>query len=281
MSRWMALSAGLILVFGAGCRMAGRDFERRTLPPGTPAVETVLADLAANEAGIQNFRGPCSFTLESPKLAATQVLQKSTVYFRRPTDLCVVGRKYGSTVVRLTCVGPEFLVEIPPENEYYYRLEGERVESVDFSVSPADIAHEMFMPETWGTLDAGCARVSDFDPASQRITLEILDARKKNVLRVVTVSGPPWVVVRNERYDADERLIAVTESGDYRDIDGVYMPTWVEAMFPLENTRMRLDFRQIRPNTEIEAAYFDIAGRARELGIILDRSTSEAQHGTY
>ena len=44
----------------------------------------------------------------------------------------------GSTVVRLTAVGSEFLMEFPTEKEYYYRFEGEQVAAVEFSVSPVD-----------------------------------------------------------------------------------------------------------------------------------------------
>lgn len=271
----------LLVLAGAGCRHLGAELERGPLPPGAPGAEEILSDLAANDAALENFRGPCSVTLESPKLAATQVLQQSSVYYRRPSDLHVVGRKYGSTVMRLTCAGKEFLIEFPTEDEYYYRLEGEFVGAVDFSVSPADIAREMFFPEPWATMPPGRLIVTGFDDAAQTAAVELLDAERNFVYRRLQLQGRPWVVVQDERFDLEGRVVAVTRLRDYRVIDGIHLPAWVEAVFPLEETSMKLEFRQLKPNTTIEDKYFDIDARASELQIVLDKSTAAPQQGKY
>lgn len=280
MFRRAALLALLVLV-GAGCRHLGSALDRGPVPEGAPGAGEILADLAANDAALNNFRGPCSVTLESPKLAATQVLQQSSVYYRRPSDLHVAGRKYGSTVMRLTCAGKEFLIEFPTEDEYYYRLEGEFVGAVDFSVSPADIAREMFFPEPWATLPPERLLITGYDDTAKTATVEVLDANHNYVYRRMLLQGRPWVVVQNERFDLQGRVVAITRLGDYRVIDGVYLPASVEAVFPLEQTSMRLEFRQLKPNTPIEDKYFDIDGRAGELRIRLDKSTGAPQQGKY
>lgn len=271
----------LFVLAGAGCSHLGTELERTPLPEGAPCADEILGDLAANDAALNNFRGPCSVTLESPKLAATQVLQQSSVYYRRPSDLHVVGRKYGSTVMRLTCVGKEFLIEFPTEDEYYYRLEGEFVGAVDFSVSPADIAREMFFPEPWATLPPERLLVTAYDAPAQRATVEVLDEGREYVYRRMLLQGRPWVVVQDERFDLQGRVVAVTKLRDYRAIDGIYLPAWVEAVFPMEQTSMRLEFRQLKPNTMIENKYFDIDSRASELQIVLDKSTNAPQRGKY
>ncbi len=279
MKRLIALAILPMIV--AACQRPGKELVRAPLPPGAPDAAVILADLAAHDAAVQSFRGPCSVTLESPDLAGKQVLHKSSVYFLRPDKLHVTGRKYGSTVMRLTSVGGEFLIEFPSEKEYYYRFEGERVESVAFSVSPSDIAREMFFPEPWATLDGAQTRLSTYDAASQSARFEVFEADGRHIRRVVTVQGPPWVLVRNERLDHAGRAVSVTTLSDYRRFDGVYMPTTVEAVFPLDATSMTLSFREIRTNTPIEDAWFDIDARARELRILLDKTADRPQQGKY
>jgi len=270
-----------LVAAAAGCQRLGRELAPAPLPPGAPSLAAILDGLAANDAAIQSFRGPCSVTLESPDLAVKQVLHKSSVYFRRPESLHVVGRKYGSTVMRLTSVGREFLIEFPSEKKYYYRLEGERLETVEFSVSPSDIAREMFFPEPWDTLDLERVRLVAYEERDQTARLELLEADGKHVRRVVTVQGPPWVIVRSEHVDRRGRTLSVTTLRDYRQFDGVNLPATVEAVFPLEKTSMTLAFRELKPNTDIEDQYFDINARARELGIVLDRTSAAPQQGTY
>lgn len=270
-----------MIIVIAGCQRLGKELARAPLPPGAPDVSSILADLAANDAAVQSFRGPCSVTLESPDLAGKQVLHKSSVYFRRPESLHVVGRKYGSTVMRLTSAGSEFLIEFPAEKEYYYRLEGEHIESVSFSVSPSDIAREMFFPEPWASLDVERMRLAGYDEQEQIARLELLEPDGKHVQRLLTVQGPPWVIIRSERLDQRGRVISVTTLQDYRRFEDVNFPTTVEAVFPLEETAMTLTFRDLKPNAPIEDDFFDIDARARELGIVLDRTSDAPQQGKY
>ena len=182
--------------------------------------------------------------------------------------------------MRLTCAGKEFLLELPTEDTFYYSLEGERVSAVDFSVSPSDIAREMFLPEDWGKIPEKRVQLTAYDEAAQLATLEIHDDAGRMTRRLL-LHGVPWVITRNERFDAEDRLVAITEMGDYRDFEGVHMPAWVEAVYPSEETSMRLEFRQLRPNVRIEGKYFDIDGRAAELGITLDRTSAAPQQGKY
>jgi hypothetical protein len=282
--RWFAVAAVLagFAVCAAGCKTTpGTPWEQRPLPPGTPALEEIVAGLAANEQALDTFQGACAFTLESPELAATQYLQKSSVYFRRPADLRVIGRKYGSTVVRLTCVGSEFLIEFPTEKEYYYRFEGERVSQVEFSVSPSDIAREMFLPEAWSQLPEDRLRLVSYDPDTQQAGIVVLEPGGRAVRRRVIAQGAPWVVAVNERLNSRGEVIARTTAGDYRDVHGVYLPAWVESAFPQAGTRMRLDFRALVPNEPLPDKDFDIAARAAELRILLERAPGEPQQGKY
>ncbi len=279
------LGALILLCIGGlqtGCRHTpGVPWEQQPLPESAPQLDAVLAGLAANDRAVETFRGPCAFTMDSPDVSGVQRLHRSSVYFRRPADLHVVGRKYGSTVVRLTCVGSEFLFAFPTEKEFYYRLAGEQRASVDFSVSPADIAREMFFPEDWADIDRERVGMTDFDPESQTVEVAVATAGRRAVKRRLTIKGPPWVVVENERLNRRGEVVAVTSAGGYRLVEGVYLPTWTESVFPLDATRMRLDFRKIIPNAEIPDAYFDIQAQAAQLGIQLDRVPGAAQQGEY
>ncbi|MCX5759641.1 MAG: hypothetical protein NTU83_14285 [Candidatus Hydrogenedentes bacterium] len=272
--RALAILSCILMV--CGCTRLGQRVTQGVLPAGAPSVATILGDLAANDRTIQRFKAKGAFTLASPDLAAIKSFDDGFVAFRRPADLCVIGRKYlGAAVFRLTCVGSEFLIEFPatPEELPYYRLEGEQYENVPFSVSPSDIAREMFLPEDWSELRANQVRVTAYDAATQTATLTIGPAKAPR--RIVTVKGPPWVVTRSERIDEAGKTLAITTKDEYGDVAGVRFPAKVAADFPLEQTRMTLDLRKIWPNVELDKEFFDIKARARIAGVDVKKAAKE------
>ncbi len=261
----------LILVAG-GCARLGERVQQGALPEGAPEIKAILADLAANDAALKNFKAKGAFTLESPDFAAVKKFDDGFIAFRRPADLCVIGRKYlGMAVFHLTCVGSKFLIEFPatPEEKPYYKLEGEQFKDVPFSVSPSDIAREMFLPESWDELKSKEARLTAYDAAAQTATIEV--GPKRSPRRRLVVTGPPWRVVKSERLGDDGATLAVTTKVDYRDVDGIMFPAKVDASFPSEQTRMTLDMRKIWPNTQLDPALFDIKARATEAGVHPER----------
>lgn len=262
-----ALLAALIVI-ACGCTRVAERVERTPLPPGAPDAKAILDDLEANDEAIRGFKATGAFTLASPELAAVQRFKSSTVIFRRPACLQVVGRKYlGSKVFRLTCVGDEFIVEFPAtRDEAYYRLEGEEFASVPGrKVSPVEILHEMVLPEPWTELKKRRVRMTGYDEATQTATLLI--GPKRAPRRLIEVTGPPWVIVRAERYDEHGNMIAHTVKSDYRWTGGIRFPYYIDAEFPGEESRMTLEMRKITPNIETDDAVFDIRAIARNAGI--------------
>lgn len=262
------LSAALALVVLSGCvSHLGARIEHAPLPPGAPNPEEIMAELAANDSAVQSFRAKGTFTVESPDLSGAKTFRNGSISFRRPASLSVLGRNdLGMAAFRLTCVGSEFLIEFPAsKDEPYYRLEGERFADVPFSVSPSDIAREMFLPESWGELRAREYRLVAFDALKQEATIEI--GPKRQPRRRVVVRGPEWVVMRSERLDDDGNVIALCTKGDYRLFEGMRFPAAVEACFPNEATRMTFEMRTIRLNGELKDDDFDIRARAREAGL--------------
>lgn len=229
-------------------------------------METILADLAANDAAIHNFKAAGSFTLKSPELAATQLLRESSIQFRRPGGLYVVGRKYATAVFRLTCTGPAFLIEFPTEKQYYFSPKGEHVEGISKTVSPSDIAQEMLLPEAWTELSARQVRLLEFNEAKQTAVLEIrTGALRKRPHRRLGVEGVPWVIRRSELYDKFGNLLAVTTKDNYHELDGIRFPAEVECVFPSQDALMRFDMRKIFLNTDLDDALFRIEEHAAEL----------------
>ena len=270
---WVLVACVSACVVGAGCANLGQRIERGTSPLGDPPdVETILRDLAANDAAVQNFKATGAFTLESPEFEAVKVFKLGRIFFRRPDELCVEGRKYGgSTVFRLTCVGSQFLIEFPASrDDPYYQLEGEQFDSVPFSVSPSDIAREMFFPEAWADIKPRKVRVTH-QPDDGSVVLEI---PRRSYRRRLVVVGPPWDVVRSERLDKPGRVVAVTSKRDYRIEDGVRFPAYIDVHFPGEQTRMTFTIRRVFVNTELDDADFDIEARAREAGLDPARPTA-------
>ena len=260
-------------VVAAGCASLGQRVERGTSPlGGTQDVEIILHDLAANDTAVQNFKATGAFTLESPEFEAVKVFKLGRIFFRRPDELCVEGRKYGgSTVFRLTCVGSQFLIEFPfSRDDPYYQLEGEHFDSVPFSVSPSDIAREMFFPEAWADIKPRKVRMTDH-PDDGPVVLEI---PRRSYRRRLVVVGPPWDVVRSERLDKRGRVVAVTSKRDHRIEGGVRFPAYIAVHFPGEQTRMTFTIRRVFVNTDLDDADFDIEARAREAGLDPARPTA-------
>lgn len=269
----LALSCVLILVLGwtfAGCQSLGERVESASLPEGAPSAIEILQDLAANDQQIQNFRGAGTFILESPDFDAVKKF-RGRIMFRHPADLYVQGNHRVTNVplFKLTCVGEEFLMEFPgSRDQSFYQVEGENFEDVPFSVSPSDIAREMFFPEAWGELGRRDARVVGFDPEKNIATLSIgsraAPRRRVEVTRV-NPEQPRWVVVRNLRLGEAGRVLAETLLDHYSAIGPAMFPTKVEAWFPTEATRMTFTMRNIRLNTDLSGEHFDIRARALEL----------------
>ncbi len=259
------------LIFAlSGCAGMGRRIEPASLPEGAPTVTEILRDLAANDGRIANFRGAGTFILESPEFDAVKKFRGS-IKFRRPADLYVQGnhRLTGIPLFKLTCVGPEFLMEFPgSRDQSFYKLEGEQFDDVPFSVSPSDIAREMFLPEAWSEIGRRDARVIGFDPERNVATLSIgprsAPRRWIEVTRI-NPENPTWVVVLNVRLAEGGRVIAETRLAEYNAIGAAMFPTEVEAWFPTEATRMTFNMRNIQLNTDLPPETFDIRTRALEL----------------
>ena len=275
------IAAISLCVAFAGCTRLGERVQYAALPPGAPDPASILADLERNDAAIKNFKAKGSMSLASPDFAGVKTCDDGLVAFRRPADLCVIGKKLvvGVTVFRITCVGDESLIEFPatPEEEPYYSIEGEQFGS--FSVSPLDIAREMFLPEAWQDIKPKDFRVTAYDQAQQQATVEIGSRRVPR--RRVVVTGPPWRVVRSERLDKDGAVVAVTLMDDYREIDGVQFPAKVDASFPGQQTRMTIDMRKIWTNTKLDDALFNVKARAREAGVDFNRAAAEQRRGAH
>lgn len=211
------------------------------LPEGSPTVEAILADLSANDSKIHSFRDKQTLlTMKSPKLKATQVVS-ADVAFERPDKLYIVGRQraFRGVAFRIRSVGGEYVVQVPSEDAVYTSRNAERIRGVPFSVSPSDIARELFLPEDWGALDGDSVRVADYDPATQTATLLIGSRRAPE--RRVQVAGPPWHVTVSERLAKNGEVFARTVRSEYGEWGGIRFPTRIEATFPEQETELRLD----------------------------------------
>ncbi len=263
---WRLFCVSAVACGLAGCAHLGEAMGERELPPGAPPVQDILDGLAANDAAIASFRATGKFTLKAAELDTIYLLPVSSIYFRRPADLYVVGRKHGVTAVRLLCVGEKFLIEFPTEKEYYHRETGERFSSVAEAVSPIDIVEEMFLPESWAELRPECVAMTDFDATAGEAVLEVYEKPgAPSPVRRLWVRGSPWVVVRNERLGEDGLAVAVTEKLEYHVLEGLRFPTIVDSQFPGEAAWMRFEMRKITLNEEISDEQFDLAGRVAEL----------------
>ena len=265
-------AAATILACAAGCAGLGERVGRADLPAGAPSSETLLRDLAANDARIERFRSGGTFQIESPDLDAIQRF-RGFILFSRPDKLYVQGnhRITNIPVFKLTCNGPEFVMEFPGSmDQSFYQVEGEQFEDVPFSVSPSDIAREMFLSEDWSALRPREARVAGYDAESQTVSLAIgpPNAPRRVVeLMHVDPADPRWVPRRNTRLLEDGAVLAVTTLNEYTNVEGALFPTKVDAHFPTEATRMTFSMNRVRLGADAPDDDFDVRGRARELNL--------------
>lgn len=269
-----ALCAALACLMMAGCGTIGTRIERADIDPGAPSVGEVLEDLAENEAAVETFRAAGSFTLESPEFDSIKKFRGGRILFRRPTDLYVQGnhRITNIPLFRLTSSGEEFVMVFPTEKDQsFYQIEAEQFEDVPFTVSPADIALEMFLPERWAELKRREVRLVEYSAERGEALLEVgprRHPRRRVWAARVGQDEPRWVIVRNVRLSEDGRVLAHTESSDYRELEGVLFPAVVDAWFPTEETRMRFEMRNIRLNVDLPDEEFNVRARAAELGLL-------------
>lgn len=264
-------------MFAVGCASLGERADWAAPGRGKPRAAEILADLAASDEAIQNFRAAGTFTIESPETDAIQRFRSGVIMFRRPAELYVQGnlRLTGMALFKLINVGQAFLIEFPASKKRnYYQLQGQEFESVPFPVSPADVAREMFFPERWRELKRRDVRIVDFDPVRQVAT--VLIGGKEHPRRTLDVArinpqNPRWVMLRNERLESG-RTVAITTLDNYRVLGETVFPATVSAYFPTEATRMTFEMRNIRINTELPDEKFDIEARARELNLVAGRA---------
>ena len=272
----VVLVCGIIASLG-GCASTGKRVYHTETGEVLPSVEQILADLDANDSLIDNFRGAGTFVLESPKFDGKRKF-RGNLQFQRPHNLYVQGAKLAGAVVvfKMICVEQEFLMEFPGNREdSFYQLDGEEFVDVPFSVSPSDIAKEMFLPEQWGDVKKKSLKVVSYEAVSNTLLVQMMEkrrVRRQLELQQVDAESPRWVITRNIRFDEREQVLAITELTEYSKVDDALFPGEVDAYFPTEDTRMTFSMRNIRLNTEIDASTFDILARARELNL-------EGRHG--
>ncbi len=271
------LAPVVLCVLLPGCVRLGERLERDILTTGKPKLRHMLECLGENDSGIRSFQASGTFTVESPQFGGKRQCKGKIVY-RKPTDLYIRGRHktWGFSVLLLTCVGAEFLLEFPRHKEKYYYREGMQFEGVPFSVSPADIVREVFFPESWEKLRRKEVRLVGYDNSTQSATIEIGPANRPR--RRVVVEGPPWVVTRSELLDERGGVRAITVSSDYHVVEGLRFPRKVETEFPAQQTRMTFELRAIQPNTELDDSLFLIEWQP-EYGDQPDRSGPAGDRG--
>lgn len=269
----LALLSLLALPLFTACVRLGPEITAVSLPKSAPPLLEILTDLRRTNERIESFRAAGTFTLESPEFEGIRKFRSGRILFRKPSDLYAQGnhRITNTILFKLISVDKEFLIEFPTNSdESYYQLEGEEFVDVPFSVSPSDVVREMFLPEDWSEIRRRRARVVAYDEDTGIATMHVAVAngyrRWVDVMKI-NADDPQWVIVRNVFQGDTGDVIAITESGAYRDHDGILFPARVEAFFPTEATRMTFEMRNIRLNVPVPDEQFDIRARVRELNL--------------
>ncbi len=253
-----------LLLFGicAGCISLGTPLKTVPLPPGAPAVESILSGLSQNEAAIRSFRAAGTIMVQIPEVEATQISRESSLIYEAPNRLNIIGRRYGTRGIELTYVDNAFLLEFPTKKEYCYQ---EHEESFA-ALSSADMVREMFCPEDWSKLNKRNVRMTSFDEAGQTATLEIwMPGRPLWCKRVIKVHGAPWVLLENVLLNAEGAIIARTTKKEYHEQEGIRYPTEIESTYPVEEAWMKFSMRRVDINPGSDPVLFNLPERVKQL----------------
>ncbi len=215
-------------------------------------VERAIATLAARQNALKNLKARVKFTIESPDLEKRQRF-RGNIAVEMPDKLRLVSSgAFGRKLFDLISVGKSFLLYFPSERKVFFEKEGVEVESLPFSVSPSDIAGELFLPEDWEHIDLDSVRL--VSAGGQRMTIDIRsEDRRKRELWVVP---PRWWLVRDELYGEDGTLRAVTVLERYRQVRGIWLPTHLEVHYPMRQTRIVMRLSNIEVNTQLNPRLF-------------------------
>lgn len=249
-----------------GCAGLGEPVQQTSGVADAPDIAEILASLADNDARIETFRAGGSSIIDSSQLEAVQRFRSGRVLYRRPADLFVEGKLIvGAVALRMISTGDQYLIEFPVLREYFGHIDGVDVQPVPFDVPPIEIAREMFFPVDWAGVRARRCEIVRFDRERGQTTFRFRESRK--VTREVTVEGPPWVVVKNDRVE-NGKVVASTVNSGHNVKDGIRFPTRVVATFPEYDTTMEFRMRNIRLNEPIDEHYFTIDDeRLAEIGL--------------
>ena len=247
--RTIAMAAGCMLILGCS-HLYVRPM---VIPPFQEGdVGRAVETLAERQNRLQNFKAKVKFSIESPELEKKQKF-RGNLAVEIPDKLRLVSSgAFGRKLFDLISVGKSFLLHVPSEQKVFYEQEGMEVESLPFSVSPNDITKELFIPEDWDRIDL--ADVKLISPGGRRTTIAVYDEGR--LKRKLWLERPRWLLVRDELYAEDGTLRAVTVLGRYRRMEEMWLPTYLEAHYPLRQTRMVMNLGSISVNTELNPRLF-------------------------
>lgn len=253
---WTVLAA-----ISAGCVSLGAPLATVPLPRGTPAVDSILSSLAANEAALRSFQAAGTIMVQIPEIEATQISRESSLFYEAPGRLTIIGRRYGTRGIELTYVDDTFLIEFPTKKEYCLQEQARSFETL----SSADIVAEMFRPEDWENINKRNVRITSFNAEDQTAKLEIwTSGRQSRCKRVLLVQGAPWVILENVLLNKEGTVIARTFKKDYHEQDGIRYPTEMESNYPGEGAWMRFIMRRVDINPSLDPLIFNIQERDRK-----------------
>lgn len=251
--RFRCIKIGVAL----GCTLVLSCSHLYRRPPAVPVfreddVDRVIATLAARQNNLQNFKARVRFTIESPDLDEKRRF-RGNLAVEMPDKLRLVSSgAFGRKLFDLISVGKSFLLHFPSERQVFLEKEGLDLESLPFSVSPSDIAKEFFSPEDWERMDLDNVRL--VSPGGEHLTIAIHFG--DGLRRKLWIERRRWWLMRDELYGEDGALRAITVLDRYRQIGGIWLPTYLEADYPMRETRMVMRLANVDVNTELNPKLF-------------------------
>ncbi len=223
----------------SGCASASRSL--RLEPGAEPGA--VYSQVAENHRRLQTFRGKGKLIIDSPQ---TQVVASATVLTRQPDSMFIkLEATFGVDAGFFFADRKHFESYSPFENTYFFGEVGQLRRLVLFQV---EVTYDEMLSGIVGAI---------LPPLDSTFTLKVedgayrLDGWRDKWQLSYWIDPARGVVTKSEQRDQDGGLYSRQTFRRFREIEGIWLPQWLQLDRPGQRERFTMYYDRVEVNRKI------------------------------